>query len=120
MSCAELVVLDRRCHIRLARTVRLVDLAPHRAGVGVVPDLHPARVAVHVVLDQLVDDERLVMLPELSELVTNWSRRLPGWQNAAGGIPRKPSIHEGSRGDGRYWARTSDPQLVELVLSQLS
>jgi hypothetical protein len=22
--------------------------------------------------------------------------------------------------DGRYWARTSDPQLVELVLSQLS
>jgi hypothetical protein len=23
-------------------------------------------------------------------------------------------------GDGRYWARTSDPQLVELVLSQLS
>jgi len=21
---------------------------------------------------------------------------------------------------GRYWARTSDPQLVELVLSQLS
>ncbi len=25
-----------------------------------------------------------------------------------------------SIGDGRYWARTSDPQLVELVLSQLS
>ena len=25
-----------------------------------------------------------------------------------------------SRRDGRYWARTSDPQLVELVLSQLS
>jgi hypothetical protein len=25
-----------------------------------------------------------------------------------------------SVGDGRYWARTSDPQLVELVLSQLS
>src|SRR3954453_22582403 len=23
-------------------------------------------------------------------------------------------------GNGRYWARTSDPQLVELVLSQLS
>jgi hypothetical protein len=23
-------------------------------------------------------------------------------------------------GGGRYWARTSDPQLVELVLSQLS
>jgi hypothetical protein len=25
-----------------------------------------------------------------------------------------------SGGYGRYWARTSDPQLVELVLSQLS
>jgi hypothetical protein len=25
-----------------------------------------------------------------------------------------------SIGYGRYWARTSDPQLVELVLSQLS
>jgi catechol 2,3-dioxygenase-like lactoylglutathione lyase family enzyme len=25
-----------------------------------------------------------------------------------------------SIGSGRYWARTSDPQLVELVLSQLS
>jgi hypothetical protein len=24
------------------------------------------------------------------------------------------------RRSGRYWARTSDPQLVELVLSQLS
>ncbi len=26
----------------------------------------------------------------------------------------------GEFGYGRYWARTSDPQLVELVLSQLS
>jgi hypothetical protein len=26
----------------------------------------------------------------------------------------------GAFSDGRYWARTSDPQLVELVLSQLS
>ena len=26
----------------------------------------------------------------------------------------------GPFGGGRYWARTSDPQLVELVLSQLS
>ena len=30
-----------------------------------------------------------------------------------------PAVMQGSR-DGRYWARTSDPQLVELVLSQLS
>ena len=26
----------------------------------------------------------------------------------------------GIQANGRYWARTSDPQLVELVLSQLS
>ena len=37
----------------------------------------------------------------------------------------KASGHEkspvsGASSDGRYWARTSDPQLVELVLSQLS
>jgi hypothetical protein len=30
-----------------------------------------------------------------------------------------PWASRGFRG-GRYWARTSDPQLVELVLSQLS
>jgi hypothetical protein len=29
-------------------------------------------------------------------------------------------LGEGNCGSGRYWARTSDPQLVELVLSQLS
>ena len=29
-------------------------------------------------------------------------------------------VFPGFCGDGRYWARTSDPQLVELVLSQLS
>ena len=32
---------------------------------------------------------------------------------------RKPRVSRAFRG-GRYWARTSDPQLVELVLSQLS
>ena len=31
----------------------------------------------------------------------------------------KPLL-ESDCGSGRYWARTSDPQLVELVLSQLS
>ncbi len=29
-------------------------------------------------------------------------------------------VNQADSGDGRYWARTSDPQLVELVLSQLS
>ena len=32
---------------------------------------------------------------------------------------KTPAFAGVSRG-GRYWARTSDPQLVELVLSQLS
>ena len=32
---------------------------------------------------------------------------------------RKSPVSRAFR-DGRYWARTSDPQLVELVLSQLS
>jgi hypothetical protein len=31
-----------------------------------------------------------------------------------------PANADPSTEDGRYWARTSDPQLVELVLSQLS
>ena len=29
-------------------------------------------------------------------------------------------LNQADSEDGRYWARTSDPQLVELVLSQLS
>jgi hypothetical protein len=32
---------------------------------------------------------------------------------------KEPPVQE-TLFDGRYWARTSDPQLVELVLSQLS
>ena len=41
----------------------------------------------------------------------------------SGERPRDPSLTAqpcGFRRHGRYWARTSDPQLVELVLSQLS
>ena len=29
-------------------------------------------------------------------------------------------LYQAVSANGRYWARTSDPQLVELVLSQLS
>ena len=36
-----------------------------------------------------------------------------------GAVPREGRNQADSE-DGRYWARTSDPQLVELVLSQLS
>lgn len=35
------------------------------------------------------------------------------------GIDDSPMATAGLE-NGRYWARTSDPQLVELVLSQLS
>ena len=35
------------------------------------------------------------------------------------GLSNKKALMQGFS-DGRYWARTSDPQLVELVLSQLS
>ncbi len=36
------------------------------------------------------------------------------------GEETRESLNDAVSGDGRYWARTSDPQLVELVLSQLS
>ena len=32
----------------------------------------------------------------------------------------RSGLNQADSEDGRYWARTSDPQLVELVLSQLS
>ena len=35
-------------------------------------------------------------------------------------MPLSSDIDVVTTTDGRYWARTSDPQLVELVLSQLS
>src|SRR6478735_2153431 len=41
----------------------------------------------------------------------------PRGQHAAPGNAKTP-VFAGVFGDGRYWARTSDPQLVELVLSQ--
>jgi hypothetical protein len=51
--------------------------------------------------------------------VTWW---LGGGQPLPGSPPkrRKARISGPLTEDGRYWARTSDPQLVELVLSQLS
>ena len=45
------------------------------------------------------------------------------WTTAAGAdgcLKKKTPRFAGLSRDGRYWARTSDPQLVELVLSQLS
>jgi hypothetical protein len=59
-------------------------------------------------------------LPRLSYLARGWktARALVRCRIAGGCRAKVPA--PGIRRNGRYWARTSDPQLVELVLSQLS
>jgi hypothetical protein len=49
-----------------------------------------------------------LVLAELDEEGTQDGRETP------------EGLNQAASEDGRYWARTSDPQLVELVLSQLS
>ena len=41
-------------------------------------------------------------------------------EGTADGEEDPARVNQADSEDGRYWARTSDPQLVELVLSQLS
>jgi integrase len=41
-------------------------------------------------------------------------------EGTGGGEADPARVNQADSEDGRYWARTSDPQLVELVLSQLS
>ncbi len=41
-------------------------------------------------------------------------------EGTAKGEDDPAQVNQADSGGGRYWARTSDPQLVELVLSQLS
>jgi integrase len=41
-------------------------------------------------------------------------------EGTADGEDGPEQVNQADSGGGRYWARTSDPQLVELVLSQLS
>src|SRR5581483_7111601 len=48
------------------------------------------------------------------------STGLPGRRPSTNQGPRRGPWFESDNFGGRYWARTSDPQLVELVLSQLS
>jgi hypothetical protein len=46
---------------------------------------------------------------------------VPARTGEAGSLPERAESEAGeAEKHGRYWARTSDPQLVELVLSQLS
>jgi hypothetical protein len=54
-----------------------------------------------------------------SKPAKNQPNRIPGLLEARRRAKKSPVLAGLSFG-GRYWARTSDPQLVELVLSQLS
>jgi hypothetical protein len=49
-----------------------------------------------------------------------WAKSRPRDQLPIGSPKHETPALAGVSVDGRYWARTSDPQLVELVLSQLS
>jgi hypothetical protein len=62
-----------------------------------------------------------------SGLALAMSRRIADISLTRGGregpslpLEKQKSPVSGAFRGGRYWARTSDPQLVELVLSQLS
>ena len=55
-----------------------------------------------------------------TSITTVWAKSRPRSRRRSDPRTHKtPALAGVSRG-GRYWARTSDPQLVELVLSQLS
>ena len=49
-----------------------------------------------------------------------WAKKGPQPKATGRDLNEKTPAPAGVSVDGRYWARTSDPQLVELVLSQLS
>jgi integrase len=64
----------------------------------------------------LYESEKRVQARRLEALIR---AELDGtWTDDSGEVGSSPNQAEDD--DGRYWARTSDPQLVELVLSQLS
>ena len=64
----------------------------------------------------LYEGEKRIQAMRLEELVRN---TLDAERTSDGETPPEEDDQAVSE-DGRYWARTSDPQLVELVLSQLS
>ena len=57
---------------------------------------------------------------EWARMGTNERLTMPETVVAPESVKKKPAVSSGAFVSGRYWARTSDPQLVELVLSQLS
>jgi hypothetical protein len=80
------------------------------------------RVYTHLMSRRDGERERLKALVEGAE----WAA-LGGESDSGGSMPTTPAeegpaicISKRDQGDGRYWARTSDLQLVELALSQLS
>jgi integrase len=70
----------------------------------------------HRTYRHLYEGEKRAQAQRLEALVLPYLDE-SGTTNASGSQDRPP---EADSEDGRYWARTSDPQLVELVLSQLS
>jgi hypothetical protein len=53
-------------------------------------------------------------------VVLVWAKSRPRPERADSPVNDETPVLAGVSRSGRYWARTSDPQLVELVLSQLS
>src|SRR5690349_12174079 len=53
--------------------------------------------------------------------IDDWTPRLdPATRARTASDAAQEAAGKGNEGGGRYWTRTSDPQLVELVLYQLS
>ena len=68
------------------------------------------------IYSHVLTDEPLWLL----ERVSRDASVMPLGRRARPGNAEGPAYADPSTESGRYWARTSDPQLVELVLSQLS
>jgi hypothetical protein len=70
----------------------------------------------HKTYRHLYEGEKRVQATKLDALV----RAELDEEGTANGDETPEGLNQADSEDGRYWARTSDPQLVELVLSQLS
>jgi integrase len=70
----------------------------------------------HKTYRHLYEGEKRVQANRLDALV----RAALDEEGTKDGEEPREGLNQADSKDGRYWARTSDPQLVELVLSQLS
>ena len=71
---------------------------------------------LHKTYRHLYEGEKRVQAKRLEALVLAELDK----EGTANGEETSEGLNQAVLEDGRYWARTSDPQLVELVLSQLS